>query len=99
MRVISVPTGVLPLLGLLVAGASISAANTSLGCTPAVYAFRHGEDSKTAVAPFPCLPGSSAKCTTALTPVGMLHANLYLEMVKSLELTQNLCPIKYVYAV
>ncbi len=54
-------------------------------CTPVVYAFRHAEDVN---GPPP-----------SLTPVGMEHANLYIEMVASFELTQNYCPVKFVYSV
>jgi hypothetical protein len=54
-------------------------------CTPVVYAFRHAED----------LNGPP----TELTPVGMEHANLYIEMITAFELRQNYCPVKFVYAV
>lgn len=35
----------------------------------------------------------------SLTAVGMEHANLYIEMIASFELTQNYCPVKFVYSV
>ncbi len=54
-------------------------------CTPVVYAFRHAED----------LNGPP----TVLTPVGMEHANLYIEMITAFELTKNYCPVKFVYSV
>lgn len=54
-------------------------------CTPVVYAFRHTED----------LNGPPTK----LTPVGMEHANLYIEMITAFELTTNYCPVKFVYSV
>src|SRR5215813_9427666 len=54
-------------------------------CTPVVYAFRHAED----------VNGPP----TALTPIGTEHANLYIEMITSLEVTQNYCPVATVYAV
>jgi hypothetical protein len=54
-------------------------------CTPVVYAFRHAED----------LNGPP----TELTPVGMEHANLYIEMITAFELTNNYCPVKFVYSV
>jgi hypothetical protein len=63
---------------------SISSA-AGAACTPVVYAFRHAEDVN---GPPP-----------SLTPVGMEHANLYIEMVASFELTQNYCPVKLVYSV
>jgi hypothetical protein len=54
-------------------------------CTPVLYAFRHAED----------VNGPP----TALTPIGTEHANLYIEMITSLEVTQNYCPVATVYAV
>src|SRR5215469_9820954 len=54
-------------------------------CTPVVYAFRHAED----------VNGPP----TALTPIGTEHANLYIEMITNLEVTQNYCPVGTVYAV
>lgn len=54
-------------------------------CTPVVYAFRHAED----------VNGPP----TALTPIGTEHADLYIEMITSLEVTQNYCPVATVYAV
>jgi hypothetical protein len=54
-------------------------------CTPVVYGFRHAED----------VNGPP----TALTPIGTEHANLYIEMITSLEVTQNYCPVAAVYAV
>src|SRR5262249_31402226 len=54
-------------------------------CTPVVYAFRHAED----------VNGPP----TALTSIGTEHANLYIEMITSLEVTQNYCPVATVYAV
>jgi hypothetical protein len=54
-------------------------------CTPVVYVFRHAED----------VNGPP----TALTPIGTEHANLYIEMVKSLEVTRIYCPVAAVYAV
>jgi hypothetical protein len=49
------------------------------------HAFRHAED----------VNGPP----TALTPIGTKHANLYIEMITSLEVTQNYCPVAAVYAV
>jgi hypothetical protein len=54
-------------------------------CTPVVYAFCHAED----------VNGPPTK----LTPIGTEHANLYIEMITSLEVTQNYCPVAAVYAV
>jgi len=68
-------------------------------CTPVVYAFRHAEDFDTRQPEQPCLPGSSVKCTTKLTPIGMEHANLYLEMISNLENKENFCRLAAVYAV
>jgi hypothetical protein len=92
-------TACLLFLGLPSLISSAYGTTPSFDCTPAVYAFRHAEDSSAAVQPFPCLPGSSVLCTTSLTPVGMEHADLYLEMITSLEIKEDFCPIKYVYAV
>jgi hypothetical protein len=58
---------------------------SAVGCTPVVYAFRHAEDQNGP--------------PTVLTPVGMQHANLYSEMLTSFEITQDFCPVRYVYAV
>jgi hypothetical protein len=77
----------------------LASSAASSECTPAVYAFRHAEDSKEEVKPFPCLPGSSVKCTTSLTDVGKEHADLYVEMITSLEAKEELCPVKAVYSV
>ena len=66
-------------------GSLLSFISSAKACTPVVYAFRHAED----------LNGPP----TQLTPVGMEHANLYIEMVASFELTQNYCPVKFVYSV
>jgi hypothetical protein len=85
----------------LVGFASVSSAyatTPSFDCTPVVYAFRHAEDGPP-VAPSACLPDSKVKCTTALTSSGMMHANLYVEMVTNLEKTEDFCPVKYVVAV
>jgi len=56
-----------------------------LPCTSVVYAFRHAED----------VNGPP----TALTAIGTEHANLYIEMITSLEVTRNYCPVATVYAV
>src|SRR6516225_9076923 len=74
------------LVGLLSLISSAQATTPSFDCTPVVYAFRHAEDSNNPVTPFPCLPGSRIDCTTVLKPVGMTHANLYVEMITSLEM-------------
>jgi hypothetical protein len=63
----------------------IQSVQSQAACTPVVYAFRHSED----------VNGPP----TALTPIGTEHANLYIEMIKSLEFTQNYCPVAAVYAV
>jgi hypothetical protein len=68
-------------------------------CTPVVYAFRHAEDESKSVAPFPCLPGSTVNCTTALTKVGKEHADLYNEMITNFEMIHDYCAVKYVYSV
>ena len=79
---------------------SAKATTPSFDCTPVVYAFRHAEDKKERVEPpFPCLPGSPIKCTTALEPVGKEHADLYTEMITSFELAQDYCPVGFVYSV
>ena len=71
----------------------------SAECTPVIYAFRHAEDFDTRQPEHPCLPGSSVKCTTKLTPIGMEHADLYLEMISNLEHKENFCGLAAVYAV
>ena len=68
-------------------------------CTPVVYAFRHAEDEGKSVKAFPCLPGSTVNCTTALTPVGKEHADLYNEMITNFEMIHDYCAVKYVYSV
>jgi hypothetical protein len=86
------------LAGLLLLLSGVGAA--SANCTPVVYAFRHAEDADKPVSPpFPCLSGSSVLCSTALTPVGMMHANLYVEMVANLEMKEDFCPLRGIYAV
>lgn len=66
-------------------GSLLSFISNANACTPVVYAFRHAED----------LNGPP----TQLTPVGMEHANLYIEMITAFELTQNYCPVKFIYSV
>jgi hypothetical protein len=38
-------------------------------------------------------------CTTSLTPVGMMHAKHYLEMITNLSNQYDYCPVRYVFAV
>ena len=82
---------------------SAYATTPSFDCTPVVYAFRHAEDVDSEAKPpppvKPCLPGSGINCQTALTPVGMMHADLYLEMTTNLATQEDFCPVKVVYAV
>jgi hypothetical protein len=87
------------LVGLLSLISSAQATTPSLDCTPVVYAFRHAEDSNNPVTPFPCLPGSRINCTTALKPVGKGHANLYVEMITSLEMKKDFCPVSFVFSI
>ncbi len=78
----------------------ISSAGAQGDCTPVVYAFRHAEDVDYEVMPFPCLPGSPIQCTTALTPLGMKHADLYRdEMIPNFETAQDYCAVEYVLSV
>jgi hypothetical protein len=87
------------LVGLLSFISTARATTSNFDCTPVVYAFRHAEDSNNPVTPFPCLPGSRIDCTTALKPVGMKHANLYVEMITSLKMKTDFCPLRFVFSV
>jgi len=66
-------------------GSLLSFISSANACTPVLYAFRHAED----------LNGPP----TVLTPVGMAHANLYVEMITAFELSKNYCPVGSVYSV
>lgn len=79
----------------------VSSARAQFGCTPVVYAFRHAEDLDHPVKdPFPCLPDSPVLCSTALTPLGMKHADLYRdEMIPDFETAQDYCPVGFVLAI
>jgi hypothetical protein len=86
----------------LIAVAAVSlATQASAACTPAVYVFRHAEDvsSDKPIEPRPCLPGSTVMCYSALTELGMRHANLYLEMISNFRIKEEICPVTAVYAV
>lgn len=52
-------------------------------CTPVVYAFRHAED---------------VAIGTALTRVGVQHADLYPLMVGKFDDAHNYCPVEWVYS-
>jgi hypothetical protein len=78
---------------------SILNASAQSACTPVVYAFRHAEDVSGTAPASDCFPGSTVKCSTALKPTGMTHANLYVEMITSFENLKNYCPVATVYSV
>ena len=86
-------------LSVLVCMSIFAASAASAQCIPVVYAFRHAEDFDQKVEPYPCLPGSRVNCTTKLTPVGMEHADLYVEMIANLENKEHFCPLAAAYAV
>jgi hypothetical protein len=86
-------------LAVLAASLMLASNVPAAECTPVVYAFRHAEDFDKRQPERPCLPGSPVQCTTALTPVGMAHANLYLQMISNLETEENFCGLAAVYAV
>jgi|SRR5215469_13307100 len=93
-----------PIYSLLCFGGSLLSfiSSARAQCTPVVYAFRHAEDfaSDHPVTPFPCLPDSPIQCNTALTPVGVKHAELYRdEMIPKFEETQHYCPVGKVLAI
>lgn len=71
--------------------AAVSVASEAAGqaCTPVVYAFRHGEETKP-----PNPPGPIA----SLVPTGMAHAALYPGMVAEFGATKGYCPVVKVYA-
>jgi hypothetical protein len=72
-------------------------------CLPVVYAFRHAEDLNPLTDRHPDYiddtPPSNGGNPHSLTRIGAMHANLYVEMVRSLEITQKYCPVSTVYAI
>jgi hypothetical protein len=70
-------------------------------CVPVVYAFRHAEDLAPPQLPeyTDNTPPSNSGNPHSLTRIGALHANLYVEMIRSLEITQNYCAVNKVYAI
>ena len=72
-------------------------------CVPVVYAFRHAEDLDPVTDDLPeytdNTPPSNSGKPHSLTRIGALHANLYVEMVRSLEIAQDYCFVSTVYAI
>jgi hypothetical protein len=72
-------------------------------CLPVVYAFRHAEDLDPVTDHLPQYtddtPPSNGGNPHSLTRIGAVHANLYVEMVRSLEIAQNYCPVSAVYSI
>jgi hypothetical protein len=87
------------LAGVVLSASGAQAQTPGPDCVPVVYAFRHAEDDKNPVSPFPCPSKPDLNCTTALTTAGKAHANLYVEMIASLESQENFCPVRKIYAV
>jgi hypothetical protein len=76
--------------------------NAVAQCVPVVYAFRHAEDLDPRVTSLATYTDQTAPSNTgnphSLTKIGAQHANLYVEMIRSLEITQNYCAVGTVYA-
>jgi hypothetical protein len=76
--------------------------NAVAQCVPVVYAFRHAEDLDPRVTSLATYTDQTAPSNTgnphSLTKIGAQHANLYVEMIRSLEITQDYCAVGTVYA-
>jgi hypothetical protein len=87
-----------------IGGALLSISESAIAqCVPVVYAFRHAEDLDPVTDKLPQYtddtPPSNTGNPHSLTRIGALHATLYVEMSKSLEITQNYCPVSTVYSI
>jgi hypothetical protein len=91
-------------MGAAIAGCFLLISENAVAqCVPVVYAFRHAEDLDPVTDHHPDYtddtPPSNGGNPHSLTRIGALHANLYVEMVRILEIAQDYCPVSTVYAI